>query len=148
MCGGFWTDFQATCFTRPIGYSNDPAYSGDFPCTLYNCPGCPHQLVAGQNNAGFPFDLEDEIGKGGFASVYRGRFHQGHAAFKFVPIKKEQTYTYDTDEVGCYEYHQQEMVMNHDLVTGKNSNCHVNILYCINHNKVSCTRQVYTPTCR
>ena len=90
---------------------NYPVYIGDFPCTLYNCPGCPHQLVTDQNIAGFPFELEEEIGKGGFASVYRGRFHQGHAAFKFVPIKNEQTYEYDMYAVGCYEYWQQEMVI-------------------------------------
>jgi hypothetical protein len=23
-------------------------YSGNFPCTRYNCLGCPHQLIAGQ----------------------------------------------------------------------------------------------------
>ena len=88
-----------------------PNYSGDFPCTLYNCPGCPHQLVADQNITGFPFELEEQIGKGGFASVYRGRFHQGHAAFKFIPITDEQTYTYNWYAVGCHEYDQQEMVM-------------------------------------
>ena len=117
-------NFQATCFTRRIagGYGSANSlgppgfmssdYSGDFPCALYNCTGCNHSLVCGQDVIGFPFKLEEKIGKGGFASVYRGRFHQGQAAFKFVKIKDEQTYTYDLNAVGFYEYHQHEMVEN------------------------------------
>ena len=66
--------------------------------------------MSGQNINGFPFELEDQIGKGGFAAVYRGRFHQGQAAFKFVQIKDEQAYTYDINAVGCYEYRWQEMI--------------------------------------
>ena len=119
----FWIKFQATCFTRRIALNNPrfglqvlstdgPEYSGKFPCTLYNCAGCNHSLVCGQDVIGFPFKLEEKIGKGGFASVYRGRFHQGQAAFKFVKIKDEQTYTYDLDAIGLYEYDQQESVKN------------------------------------
>ena len=44
-------------------------YSGNFPCTRFNCLGCPHQLIAGQTVTGFPFELEEQIGKGGFESV-------------------------------------------------------------------------------
>ena len=88
----------------------DPAYSGDFPCAVYNCTGCGHALVSGQNVIGFPFELEEQIGKGGFAAVYRGQFHQGQAAFKFVQIKDEQAYTYDLNAIGLYEYRQQEIV--------------------------------------
>ena len=68
--------------------------------------------MSGQNINGFPFELEEEIGKGGFAAVYRGRFHQGQAAFKFVQIKDEQAYTYDWDAIGLHEYDHQEMVKN------------------------------------
>ena len=107
----FSPNFQAICFTRRIGDNHGPAFSGKFTCALYNCPGCHHSVFCGENVVGFPFELEEEIGKGGFASVYRGKFHQGKAAFKFVQIKDEQTYTYDRDAVGCYEYYQQKRVM-------------------------------------
>ena len=113
----FSQQFKATCFTRRFGKS--PEYTGDFPCTLYSCTGCHHALVSGQDVIGFPFKLEEQIGKGGFASVYRGKFHQGQAAFKFVPIKNEQTYTYRSNAVGCYEYYQQEVVMNYLLRKSK-----------------------------
>ena len=82
-------------------------YTGDFPCALYNCTGCHHSLVCGQEITGFPFELEEEVGKGGFASIYRGRFHQRNAAFKFVKIQDSQNYTYKSNEVGFYEYYHQ-----------------------------------------
>ena len=68
-------------------------------------------MLANQNIQGFPFELEEELGRGGYASVYRGTFHQGHAAFKFVPIKCEQDYGYNLNSIGCHEYYKQETVM-------------------------------------
>ena len=56
---------------------------------------------------GFPFQLLEELGRGGFARVVKGKFHQGEAAFKFIPIQ-EDGYKYDWNEVGCHEYYQQE----------------------------------------
>ena len=60
---------------------------------------------------GFPFKLENRLGKGGFASVYRGKFHGGDAAFKFIKVN-EEGYTYDWHAKGCREYTQQEMINN------------------------------------
>ena len=104
----------------PILWSLDgPEFSGNFPCSLYDCSGCHHFVAlpvtrwgtrVSEGVTGFPFELEEEIGKGGFASVYRGRFHQGRAAFKFIQIKNEEKFRYDWTSVGCYEYWQQEKV--------------------------------------
>ena len=121
-------NFQAICFTRRIDDVDGPLFSGNFPCVLFNCTGCHHSLASGQDVIGFPFELEEEIGKGGFATVYRGQFHQGKAAFKFVKIKDEQTYRYEVLGVGCYEYNQQEMFMNYLSLK-------VIITNFINHNK-------------
>ena len=51
--------------TKPItnSFNGQSGYTGDFPCAHYNCPGCPHQLVADQNITGFPFELEEQIGQ-------------------------------------------------------------------------------------
>ena len=65
-------------------------YSGYFPCSLFNCPGCSNGLVPDQNVTGFPFMLTEKLGQGGFACVYRGIFHQGEAAFKFIPIEEQK----------------------------------------------------------
>ena len=58
---------------------------------------------------GFPFELIEPIGEGGFATVYRGKFHQGEAAFKFIPIDING-YGYELDSVGIYEYSKQENI--------------------------------------
>ena len=81
-------------------------YSGNFPCSLFNCPGCSNSLVPGQNVIGFPFTLTEKLGQGGFACVFRGKFHQGEAAFKFIPIE-EQKEVYNHYAVGCHEYDEQ-----------------------------------------
>ena len=60
---------QATCFTRRI--DNRDGWRGIFPCVDYHCPGCDHALVPGATRTGFPFQLEGELGKGGFARVYK-----------------------------------------------------------------------------
>ena len=88
---------------------NDAEYTGNFPCRNFNCLGCNHGLVNGQQMIGFPFQLTEELGRGGFARVARGQFHQGEAAFKFIPIREDGC-KYDWNEVGCYEYRKQEMV--------------------------------------
>ena len=58
---------------------------------------------------GFPFNLTAPLGEGGFATVFRGEFHGGEAAFKFIPIVKEG-YKYDVYSVGIYEYWRQEKI--------------------------------------
>ena len=57
----------------------------------------------------FPFELIAPIGEGGFATVYRGKFHQGEAAFKLIPIEMDG-YKYQWNSVGIYEYKQQEKI--------------------------------------
>ena len=86
-------------------------YSGNFPCSKFNCTiqNCPHDLKCDELRSGFPFELIKPIGEGGFATVYRGKFHQGEAAFKFIPIEKDG-YEYKTYSVGIHEYDQQERI--------------------------------------
>lgn len=69
------TLLQAICFTH-----------GDFPCTDFQCAGCDHDLVSGRRLTGFPFQLMSRLQD----NLFKGQFHQGHAAFKFVPIDNEQ----------------------------------------------------------
>ena len=38
-----------------------------------------------------------------------GRFHQGKAAFKFIP-KDENSFQYYRSEAGCHEYREQETI--------------------------------------
>ena len=102
---------KATCFTKQIGIGVD--YSGEFPCSRFSCPGCSHnlQLLWWEDTnefRGFPFELTEQIDSGGFARFYKGKFHQGHAMFKFITCK-EDDYKYNTSEIGCYEYNQQEI---------------------------------------
>ena len=60
---------QAQCFTGRI---KSTGYSGDFPCADYDqCPGCDHALVSCVTRTGFPFQLESELGRGGFARVFK-----------------------------------------------------------------------------
>ena len=61
----------------------------------------------------FPFELSERIGEGGFATVYRGAFHESEAAFKFIPIETDG-FKYGTSSVGIYEYSQQEKINNID----------------------------------
>ena len=62
-----------------------------------------------EKRTGFPFELIEPIGKGGFATVFRGKFHQREAAFKFIPIDMDG-YDYDLNSVGIYEYRKQEKI--------------------------------------
>ena len=70
---------------------------------------CPHNLQCDEERRGFPFELIEPIGEGGFATVYRGAFHNGKAAFKFVPVDLDG-YQYRYDSVGIHEYYQQERI--------------------------------------
>ena len=86
-------------------------YSGNFPCSRFNCTqaNCSHALKVNDVRNGFPFKLTAPLGEGGFAKVFRGDFHGGKAAFKFIPIVKEG-YKYDIYSVGIWEYYQQEKI--------------------------------------
>ena len=101
--------FEATCFTKKI-YDNED-FSGDFPCARFNCTGpkCLHSLRCDEVRVGFPFNLTAPLGEGGFATVFRGEFHGGEAAFKFIPIVKEG-YEYEDTSVGICEYDQKEKI--------------------------------------
>ena len=68
-------------------------------------------MINGEEIKGFPFELNEPLGQGGFARVIRGKFHRGEAAFKFVPLINRDRYRYnDMDAIGCHEYCQQEPV--------------------------------------
>ena len=101
--------FQATSFTKKVDYNVE--FSGNFPCSLFKCTlsNCPHALKVNDKRIGFPFNLTSPLGEGGFATVFRGDFHGGEAAFKFIPIKKEG-YKYEDTSVGIHEYYQQEKI--------------------------------------
>ena len=104
-----------SCFTKKITYAGGypfegAEYTGNFSCSLFNsCPGCPHALKADDKRIGFPFNLTAPLGEGGFATVFRGEFHGGKVAFKFIPIKKDG-YEYAYNSVGIWEYYQQEKI--------------------------------------
>ena len=66
-------------------------------------------MTVNDKRTGFPFNLTSPLGEGGFATVFRGEFHGGEAAFKFIPIEKEG-YKYSIRSVGIWEYHQQEKI--------------------------------------
>ena len=86
-------------------------YSGNFPCSKFNCTrsNCSHYLKCDEIRSGFPFELVELVGEGGFATVFRGSFHDGEAAFKFVPVDLDG-YKYENTSVGIYEYHKQEKI--------------------------------------
>ena len=62
-----------------------------------------------EERTGFPFELIEPIGEGGFATVFRGAFHDGEAAFKFIPVDLDG-YKYENTSVGIYEYDNQEKI--------------------------------------
>ena len=86
-------------------------YSGNFSCSKFNCTlsNCHHSLKCDEKRSGFPFELIEPIGEGGFATVFRGAFHDGEAAFKFVPVDLNG-YKYDLWSVGLHEYKQQKKI--------------------------------------
>ena len=55
----------------------------------------------------FPFKFEQQLGSGGFATVYKGLFHGVERAFKVIPVDVEK-HTYTIHSYGCHEYFQQE----------------------------------------
>ena len=91
---------------------NQRGADGNFPCpTSCNVVQCPHALECNIERTGFPFELEKKLGSGGFATVWKerrrldynhtistlnsnlkkqGKYHDGHAAFKFVPLIEEE----------------------------------------------------------
>ena len=109
--------FQATCFTKKVN-DQEERWSGNFPCSKFQCtrPNCHHYLKVDEKRFGFPFELIEPIGEGGFAKIYRGKFHEDEAAFKFIPIDHIDQYKYnDLKSVGVYEYKQQEEVNKNEI---------------------------------
>ena len=104
---------EAISFSQKITNSDGKTTkngSGNFPCKNFRespCPsGCNDSIKRGAVYAGFPFQVHELIGEGGYARVYGGSFHQFDAAFKF--IKVENNHEYSEDSRGCYEYCNQE----------------------------------------
>lgn len=89
---------QATRFTRRTQtYENDrPEFSSYFSCALFNCTGCRHSLVSGRNEFGFPFELVEEIGKGGFAS-YRFLLEASYTGYMDYYLNAQINY----NSLGC-----------------------------------------------
>ena len=77
---------------------------------MFDCDGCNESFKCGNKVSGFPFELDKKLGSGGYAMVYKGRFHQNDAAFKFIPLQ-EGNFNYVLSDVGCWEYNIQEMII-------------------------------------
>ena len=59
----------------------------------------------------FKPDLIEELGQGGFAKVFKAKFHGKHVAMKFIPLDKvKHSYAYDDESYGLHEYVNQEKV--------------------------------------
>ena len=105
---------KATYFTRAIKdleWRSGNVYDGHFPCPD-ECYGlrCLHGLECDVEKVGFPFELDAKVGAGGSATVYKGRFHQEEAAYKFIPLV-ENGFEYWIGSVGCWEYDKQVMIL-------------------------------------
>ena len=48
-----------------------------------------------------------QLGSGGFATVYKGLYHGVERAFKVVPLDEEK-HEYNIKSYGCHEYYNQE----------------------------------------
>ena len=55
----------------------------------------------------FPFKFSQQLGTGGFATVYKGLFHGVERAFKVIPLDEDE-HKYNIESYGCHEYYNQE----------------------------------------
>ena len=57
----------------------------------------------------------EELGEGGFAKVFKAKFHGQLVAMKYIPLDKViENYEYKYDSYGCHEYNHQEKVCSSD----------------------------------
>ena len=59
----------------------------------------------------FKPDLIEPLGEGGFAKVFKAKFHGTIVAMKYIPLDKvKDGYEYSFDSYGLHEYNNQEKV--------------------------------------
>ena len=57
----------------------------------------------------FKPDLIEPIGQGGFAKLFKAKFHGDFVAMKYIPLDKvKDGYEYDKNSYGFHEYQNQE----------------------------------------
>ena len=72
-----------------------------------------HNFQVGVENkkSGFKPDLIEPIGQGGYAKVFKARFHGSFVAMKYIPLDKvKDEYAYKTVSYGLHEYFNQVKV--------------------------------------
>ena len=58
----------------------------------------------------------EELGEGGFAKVFKAKFHGQLVAMKYIPLDKvKENYQYTPISYGCHEYCEQEKVCSSDV---------------------------------
>ena len=59
----------------------------------------------------FKPDLIEQLGEGGFAKVFKAKFHGREVAMKYIPLDKvKDGYKFDEKSYGVHEYLNQEKV--------------------------------------
>ena len=59
----------------------------------------------------FKPDLIEQLGEGGFAKVFKAKFHGRIVAMKYIPLDKvKDGYQYRINSYGLHEYENQEKV--------------------------------------
>ena len=59
----------------------------------------------------FKPDLIEPLGEGGFAKIFKARFHGRIVAMKYIPLDKvKDGYEFEYDSYGLHEYYNQEKV--------------------------------------
>ena len=53
----------------------------------------------------------EELGQGGFAKVFKAKFHGKIVAMKYIPLDRvKEDYKYEIESYGCHEYCNQDRV--------------------------------------
>ena len=89
-------------------YYKSETIFGTFPCPSNKpncCPSCP-AAITDERRSGLPFKFTKKLGKGGFASVFVGKWNNEDAAFKMIPIKRDGK-KFTTNSNGPYEMYMQ-----------------------------------------
>ena len=67
------------------------------------------ELCFKNDKSAFKPDLIEELGQGGFAKVFKAKFHGKYVAMKYIPLDKVKNgYEFAYDSYGCHEYYFQE----------------------------------------
>lgn len=69
----------------------------------------PLYIEVGTRKRAFKPDLIEPLGQGGFAKVFKAKFHGKICAMKYIPLDKvKDSYTFDVGSYGLHEYVSQE----------------------------------------